>query len=230
VRDDRVPGKSQRSPSASLDHPAIWPQGLTADSAPDAVPGTLDWDLWLGIANSRPFTTGGKGYPTVWRYFYQPFNWRAFTISAAGRWATWRAIFWALPTWRLKAGDSILGRVHVSKEGVSDSCFQAVGHPLRFSGARTMPRQTLGMTAAPRTPEIPGVPKANCWAICGPAAPPPPAQGQGSAPPQPRGRATGSSARSQLGGLPGLLKDPRRCRTAQRQRLIGDKGIITCGT
>src|ERR1035441_6027941 len=28
----------------------------------------------------------------------------AFTISAAGRWATWRAIFWALPTWRSSWG------------------------------------------------------------------------------------------------------------------------------
>src|SRR6516165_8876374 len=41
----------------------MWPQGLT--SIPDAspVPETLDWDLWLGIANSRPFTIGGAGYP-----------------------------------------------------------------------------------------------------------------------------------------------------------------------
>ena len=31
----------------------MWPQGLTEIPAPDAVPETLDWDLWLGIAEAR---------------------------------------------------------------------------------------------------------------------------------------------------------------------------------
>src|ERR1035438_4057515 len=40
-----------------------WPQGLTSIPAPDAVPSTLDWELWLGIAGDRPYTSGGAGYP-----------------------------------------------------------------------------------------------------------------------------------------------------------------------
>src|SRR5271165_2182935 len=41
----------------------IWPQGVTEVPAPTPVPDTLDWDLWLGIAKERPYTSGGKGYP-----------------------------------------------------------------------------------------------------------------------------------------------------------------------
>ena len=45
----------------------IWPQGLTEIPAETPVPATLDWDLWLGIAEKRPFTAGGAGYPTATR-------------------------------------------------------------------------------------------------------------------------------------------------------------------
>ncbi|HTT62120.1 MAG TPA: Gfo/Idh/MocA family oxidoreductase, partial [Bryobacteraceae bacterium] len=40
----------------------IWPQGLTQIPPSEPVPSTLDWDLWLGIAESRPYTTGGPDY------------------------------------------------------------------------------------------------------------------------------------------------------------------------
>jgi predicted dehydrogenase len=52
----------------------IWPQGLTEIPPPDAAPETLDWDLWLGVAEKRPYTSGGPGYPTKWGGFYEPFN------------------------------------------------------------------------------------------------------------------------------------------------------------
>jgi hypothetical protein len=61
-----------------------WPQGLTEIPAPDAVPSTLDWDLWQGISNPRPFTIGGKGYPNQYGNFYQPFNWRGFYDFGCG--------------------------------------------------------------------------------------------------------------------------------------------------
>src|SRR6185436_2211206 len=58
----------------------IWPQGLTKIPAETPVPPTLDWDLWLGIANSRPYTAGGEGYPAGYARgnFYNPSNWRGF--------------------------------------------------------------------------------------------------------------------------------------------------------
>src|SRR5207302_5428358 len=40
----------------------IWPQGLEAIPAADNPPDTMDWDTWLGIAQSRPYTSGGAAY------------------------------------------------------------------------------------------------------------------------------------------------------------------------
>src|SRR5215468_6867398 len=56
-----------------------WPQGVTEIPAPDAVPATLDWDMWLGMADKREFTSGGAAYEhNQYGHFYQPFNWRGF--------------------------------------------------------------------------------------------------------------------------------------------------------
>ena len=39
-----------------------WPQGMTKTPPPTPVPASLDWDLWLGTAASRPFTAGDQEY------------------------------------------------------------------------------------------------------------------------------------------------------------------------
>jgi hypothetical protein len=61
---------------------ASWPQGIQKLPAPDTVPETLDWDLWLGTAAWRPYTPGDDEYRKAYgeeRYgFYLPFNWRGF--------------------------------------------------------------------------------------------------------------------------------------------------------
>ena len=70
----------------------IWPQGLTEIPAPEPVPSTLDWDLWLGIAAPRPFTSGGAAYAKnfsttygdVPQGFYLPFDWRGFFDFGTG--------------------------------------------------------------------------------------------------------------------------------------------------
>ncbi|HOQ44594.1 MAG TPA: Gfo/Idh/MocA family oxidoreductase [Bryobacteraceae bacterium] len=41
---------------------AAWPQGMTKIPAPTPVPETLDWNLWLGCAEYRPYTAGDKEY------------------------------------------------------------------------------------------------------------------------------------------------------------------------
>jgi hypothetical protein len=56
------------------------------------VPSTLDWDLWLGIAAPRPFTSGGAAYAKnfsttygdVPQGFYLPFDWRGFFDFGTG--------------------------------------------------------------------------------------------------------------------------------------------------
>ena len=60
---------------------ASWPQGMQTLPAPEPVPDTLDWDLWLGPAAFRPYTSGDAGYKSEYNQqfgFYLPFNWRGF--------------------------------------------------------------------------------------------------------------------------------------------------------
>ena len=60
---------------------ASWPQGMPTLPAPEKVPDTLDWDLWLGNAAMRPFTSGDDAYRKEYDQqfgFYLPFNWRGF--------------------------------------------------------------------------------------------------------------------------------------------------------
>ena len=65
----------------SFRRPASWPQGMQTLPAPEPVPATLDWDLWLGGAAFRPYTSGDEVYRKEHdtRFgFYLPFNWRGF--------------------------------------------------------------------------------------------------------------------------------------------------------
>src|SRR5436190_1291132 len=39
-----------------------WPQGVTEVPPEEPPPSTLDWDLWLGMAEKRPYTSGGPAY------------------------------------------------------------------------------------------------------------------------------------------------------------------------
>ncbi len=46
----------------------VWPQGLPDLPAPSPLRPTLDWNLWLGIADNRPYSD--KYAPFAWRGFY----------------------------------------------------------------------------------------------------------------------------------------------------------------
>jgi len=50
-----------------------WPQGIKETPAASPVPGTLDWDLWLGVAKERPYSED-----------YLPFSWRGFFDFGSG--------------------------------------------------------------------------------------------------------------------------------------------------
>lgn len=71
----------------------FWPQGIEEIPAAQEVPGTLDWDTWLGVAAARPYTSGGDAYKEIQRTqfgmntqygFYQPFNWRGLYDFGCG--------------------------------------------------------------------------------------------------------------------------------------------------
>jgi hypothetical protein len=61
-------------------NPGTHPTALQAPPPEATVPGTLDWNLWLGGAGMRPFS-----------FDYIPYNWRGFLdfgTSQIGNWAT----------------------------------------------------------------------------------------------------------------------------------------------
>jgi predicted dehydrogenase len=51
----------------------IWPQGITQLPAEEKVPDTLDWDIWLGPASMRPYSSA-----------YLPFKWRGWFDFGSG--------------------------------------------------------------------------------------------------------------------------------------------------
>ena len=51
----------------------IWPQGLNCPTRVDKIPKTLDWDLFIGPANMRPYNT-----------IYTPWNWRGWWDFGTG--------------------------------------------------------------------------------------------------------------------------------------------------
>ena len=113
-----------------------WPQGLTEIPAPDARPATLDWDLWLGNANKRPYTSGGAGYPNQYGNFYQPFNWRGFYDFGCGALGDMACHILGAPNMALRLGAPTSVEC-ISKEGTSSFHVpEEVGDPVRFPGPR----------------------------------------------------------------------------------------------
>ena len=106
----------------------IWPQGLTEIPKADPIPPTLDWDLWLGIAEKRPFTAGGKTEPDRnGGFFYQPFNWRGFYDFGCGALGDMACHILGAPNMALHLSQrKILGVECIKKEGVSSFMFPKI--------------------------------------------------------------------------------------------------------
>jgi predicted dehydrogenase len=95
-----------------------WPQGMQAIPPEEAVPSTIDWDLWLGTAAWRPYTSGG--YDDLVRNgmagnlttaysggFYQPFNWRGFYDFGSGLLGDWGIHIFGPANQALRLGNPI---------------------------------------------------------------------------------------------------------------------------
>ena len=95
-----------------------WPQGQTEIPAPEAIPSTLDWDLWLGSAEKRPFTNGGKDFKSSYGGFYLPFNWRGFFDFGCGALGDMACHILGAPNMALKLGSPTSVEC-VMKEGPS---------------------------------------------------------------------------------------------------------------
>jgi predicted dehydrogenase len=203
-----------------------WPQGLTEIPAPDAVPSTLDWDLWLGNATKRPYTSGGAGYPNQYGNFYQPFNWRGFYDFGCGALGDMACHILGAPNMALRLGAPTSVEC-VSKEGTSSFMFPKKS-VIRYdfpSRGNMPPVQIFWHDGLKEAPTVAGVPAGELLGDLpsirrAPGAPP--------RPPAPPTGFTGSvftkerfdearSPEARLSGPNGSL-------------FIGDKGMLTTGT
>ncbi|MBV9612812.1 MAG: Gfo/Idh/MocA family oxidoreductase [Acidobacteriaceae bacterium] len=90
-----------------------WPQGLAETPGSSPVPTGLDWDLWLGIAKSRPYSDD-----------YLPFTWRGFYDFGSGSLGDMACHILGAPNMALRLGAPTAVEC-VSQEGNSDCYFPA---------------------------------------------------------------------------------------------------------
>jgi Oxidoreductase family, NAD-binding Rossmann fold len=217
-----------------------WPQGLTEIPAPDPVPSTLDWDLWQGISNPRPFTIGGKGYPNQYGNFYQPFNWRGFYDFGCGALGDMACHILGAPNMALK----LTQRPPVSVECIEKEGTSSFMYPKRsvirfdFPALGNLPAVKLFWhDGLKENPKIAGVPDGE-WLGDLPRVRRPQQQQQQGAQPAQTPSAAARQPEQIIGGV--FNYDAYMTRKAESEMaptqqpngsvFLGDKGIITTGT
>jgi len=226
----------------------IWPQGLTTIPAEEPVPSTLDWDLWLGVAEKRPFTKGGRTEGDRFgTFFYQPFGWRGFYDFGCGALGDMACHILGAPNMALHLSKrKIVGVECIKKEGASPFMFPKAS-VIRFDFAAygDMPALKVfwydGMTESPK---VPGVPEGE-WVGDPPMAMRPGAggpggpgggggrRGPGGGPGGPAGNGFNSPGRvfnqadfDALSAPDAQIRKP----SPDGSVFIGDKGMLTTGT
>ena len=214
----------------------VWPQGLPDLPPPSPVPSTLDWDLWLGIAENRPYSD--QYMPSIWRGFFD------FGCGALGDMA---CHILGAPNMALRLGaPSSVECVH--QEGKSKYYYPAKS-VIRFDfparGAMP-PVKIFWHDGLSEQPDIPGVPKSEILGdlprrhvpgqqrnhaprpaqIVGEVftqdyfdAPPPPPRTQSAAP-------LPADAYARIDAL----ASRRIAEGSNGSLFVGDKGMITTGT
>ena len=128
----------------------VWPQGAMPAPKEVAVPSTLDWDLWLGVAKERPYAEE-----------YLPFLWRGFFDFGSGSLGDMACHILGAPNMalRLTAPTSI---ECVSQEGKNDTYFPAKSVVrFDFPARGSMPPVKVFWYDAKREeqPDLPNAPK-----------------------------------------------------------------------
>lgn len=230
----------------------LWPQGLTEIPKEEPVPDTFDWDLWLGVAEKRPFTAGGKTEPDRWGgFFYQPFNWRGFYDFGCGALGDMACHILGAPNMALHLSNrKIVGVECIKKEGTSPFMFpKASVTRYDFAPYGDMPAlKVFWYDGLKENPKIAGVPEGE-WIGDPPFLMRPAGQGG------PQGPGAGGQGRPQ-GGPGGMMNRPPayefrspgrvfnwedfeamrapgaqlRFPTPDGSVFLGDKGILTTGT
>jgi hypothetical protein len=222
----------------------LWPQGQTEIPPPDPVPSTLDWDLWLGVAEKRPFTAGGKTEPDRWGgFFYQPFNWRGFYDFGCGALGDMACHILGAPNMALHLSQrKIVGVECIKKEGVSPFQFPK-SSVIRydFAAYQDMPElKIFWYDGLKQSPTIPGVPEGE-WIGDPPflmGAGGPGGRGPGRGPGGPGARPADDEFHSpgrvfnweHFEALKAAPQDQLRFPTPDGSLFVGDKGMLTTGT
>jgi len=204
-----------------------WPQGLTAIPAEEPVPSTLDWDMWLGMAKERPYTSGGPKY-NQYGNFYQPFNWRGFFDFGCGALGDMACHILGAPNLSLKLGIPTSVEAIV-KEGVSEFQFPKKSViKFDFPARGNMPPVSLywhdGLTEQPK---IKGVPEDEYLGDLPSTRTPGQGQGQGQRVQEAPNGFVGRVFKWNDAYLPTAEK---RKVSPNGSLFIGDKGLITTGT
>jgi len=186
----------------------IWPQGMSQVPAPEPVPAGLDWDLWLGMAKMRPFTSGAA--PAGEAGFYLPFNWRGFFDFGCGALGDMACHILGAPNMALRLGPPTSVEV-VRQEGKNDLSFPSASViRFEFPARGAMPPLKLtwydAMKGVPMRPA--GIPEDEL--ILGPGLD----VGHGLAPLKPAPPVEGEKPRRPPDQANGAI-------------FIGDKGILT---
>jgi predicted dehydrogenase len=124
-----------------------WPQGIDRPAGEDAVPAGLDWNLWLGPAQPRPFLNA-----------YLPFVWRGWVDFGTGALGDMGCYSFDTIFRVLKLGP--VSRVQASSTKVHAETFpQATAVHFDFAARESMPPVRLtwydGGLKPPRPPELP---------------------------------------------------------------------------
>ena len=218
----------------------IWPQGLTVIPKPDPIPPTLDWDLWLGIADARPFTADGKTEPdSHGGFFYEPHNWRGFYDFGCGALGDMACHILGAPNMAMHLSNRKIVSVEcIKKEGTSPFMFPKAS-VIRYDFAAygdMPPLKVFWHDGITETPKFPGVPDGE-WLGDPPSLP---RTGTGG-----RGAGVGRGAMGPVNDefhSPGRVFNweeyealkassaPLRFPTPDGSLFIGDKGMLTTGT
>ena len=210
----------------------IWPQGLTEIPAEEKAPETLNWDLWQGISNARPYTSGGAVYEKERYKFYEPFNWRGFFDYGCGSLGDMACHILGAPNLALRLGAPSSVEC-IRKEGASPFMFPK-SSTIRFDFPErgTMPALKIFWYDACKTnPTIPGVPEGEFLGEL-PAKPRPPrAQGQPApAPPAPSSYVGRVFSWDEWKEIQPQFSNPRGLPAPNGSLFIGEKGLLTTGT
>ena len=214
----------------------VWPQGLTEIPPETPVPETLDWDLWLGHASARPFTSGGEAYAKTRRNFYQPFNWRGFYDFGCGALGDMACHILGAPNMALKLSQRPPTSVEcILKEGTSSFMYPKKS-VIRydFPALGTMPPVKLFWhDGLKEPPKIDGVPEGSMLGDIRRVRPGGRGQGRQGGPAPAPGSGQPVTASLMPTAIQGEVYDANEKYEIGENDgsvFLGEKGVITTGT